>query len=210
MQTPFEFWERKYREVSTYAGGPHDLVEELSKYLKPGSRVLELGCGDGRDAIHLAESQHRVIASDFSQAALCKFTEAATRLHIEQRVLDIADLPYLFADESFHAVYARLSLHYFSETVTRAIFAEIARILRPAGIFLGLFNSHFDVEKGAGTRLEVRYFELAPGSRKRFFTAEEAPGLLSPAFREIDSHYIEAAPGRAEKKLVRIYAERRP
>jgi hypothetical protein len=67
-----------------------------------------------------------------------------------------------------------------------------------------------DAEKGTGTCLEDRYYELAPGSRKRFFTAEEAPSLLGPAFREIDSRYIEAAPGRAEKRLVKIFAERRP
>jgi SAM-dependent methyltransferase len=211
MQTPFEFWEGKYREAgSRHPGGPHDLAEELSKYLRPRSRVLELGCGDGRDAIHLAALQHHVIASDFSRTALREFAEDATRLHIEQRVLDIADLPYLFGDESFDAVYARLSLHYFPEGVTRDIFAELARILRPAGIFLGLFNSHFDAEKGTGARLEARYYELAPGSRKRFFTAEEAPALLGPAFGKIDSRYIEAGSRRAERQLVRMYAERRP
>lgn len=210
MQTPFEFWERKYHEMSPHRGGPHGLVEELSKYLKPGSIVLELGCGDGRDALHLAELHHRVIACDFSDTALSQFTDAAARLHIEQHLLDIAALPYSFADESFDAVYARLSLHYFSDAVTRDIFAEIARILRPAGIFLGLFNSHFDAEKGTGTRLEDRYYELASGSRKRFFTAEEATDLLGAAFHKAESRYVEAAPDRPEKRLVRIYAERRP
>jgi SAM-dependent methyltransferase len=210
MQTPFEFWERKHREAGSHPGGPHDLAQELSKYLKPRSRVLELGCGDGRDAIHLAQLQHRVIASDFSRTALSEFADYAARLHLGQCVLDIAGLPYAFADKSFDAVYARLSLHYFPEAVTRDIFAEIARVLRPSGIFLGLFNSQFDVEKGAGKFLEARYYELAPGSRKRFFTAEEASALLGPAFHEVESRYIEAAPGRAEKQLVRIYAERRP
>ncbi len=210
MQTPLEFWERKYRGVSAHQGGPHGLAEELNKCLRPGSIVLELGCGDGRDALYLAESQHRVIACDFSYTALSRFTEAAARLCIERHVLDITALPYSFADEGFDAVYARLSLHYFSRAVTRDIFAEIARILRPTGIFLGLFNSHFDAENATGTRLEDRYYELAPGSRKRFFMAEEAAGLLGPAFHQVDSRYVEAAPNRPEKQLVRIYAERRP
>jgi SAM-dependent methyltransferase len=210
MQTSFEFWEKKYHETSTHRGGPHDLAEELSKYLRPGSTVLELGCGDGRDALYLAELHHRVIACDFSDTALGQFAEAAARLHIEQHLLDIEALPYSFADGSFDAVYARLSLHYFSTAVTRDIFAEIARMLRPSGIFLGLFNSYFDSEKGTGIRLEDRYYELASGSRKRFFTAEEAADLLGVAFHEVDSRYIEAGPHRPEKRLVRIYAERLP
>jgi ubiquinone/menaquinone biosynthesis C-methylase UbiE len=210
MQTPVEFWERKYHGMSTHRGGPHGLAEELDKYLTPGSTVLELGCGDGHDALHLAESHHSVIACDFSDTALSQFAEAATRLHVEQHQLDIAALPYSFADEGFDAVYARLSLHYFSGATTHDIFAEIARMLRPTGIFLGLFNSHFDAENGTGTRLEDRYYELASGSCKRFFTAEEATDLLGPAFHEVDSRYVEAAPERPEKRLVRIYAERRP
>ena len=210
MQTPFEIWERKYRGTSTHRGGPHDLAEELDKYLTPESIVLELGCGDGRDALHLAELQHRVIACDFSDTALSQFAEAAYQLHVERHQFDIAALPYSFADEGFDAVYARLSLHYFSTAVTRDIFAEIARILRPSGIFLGLFNSHFDAENGTGTRLEDRYYELATGSRKRFFITEEATDLLGPAFHAVNCRYVGAGPDRPEKQLVRIYAERRP
>ena len=210
MQTSLEFWDKKYQEMGTYGGRPHEQAEELHKYLKPASAVLELGCGDGRDALFLGESGHRVIACDFSDTALSQFTEAAARVSVEQLLVDIATLPYAFADESFDAVYARLSLHYFPAAATRGIFAEIARILRPGGIFLGLFNSHFDAEEGTGIRLEERYYELASGSRKRFFTAEEAPALLGGAFRDIDSSYVEAGPNRPEKLLVRIYAARLP
>lgn len=210
MQTPVEFWEKRYRGISTHRGKPHGLAEELEGYLAPRSTVLELGCGDGRDALHLAQSGHRVIACDFSDTALSQFAEAATRLRVEQRHLDIADLPYPFAGGAFAAVYARLSLHYFPNTITCDIFAEIARVLCPAGVFLGLFNSHLDPENGTGTRIEERYYELAPGCRKRFFTAEEAADLMGLAFREIDSRYVEAGSGRPEKWLVRIYAERRP
>lgn len=209
MQKPLEFWQRKYHEASTHGGEPHKLVKDLDKYLKPKSAVLELGCGDGRDALYLAESHHQVIACDFSGAALSQFAGAAARLRVEQQSLDITALPYSFAAESFDAVYARLTLHYFPAAVTHNIFAEIARLLRPGGIFLGLFNSHFDSENGTGIRLEERYYELAAGSRKRFFTAEEAAALLGESFRGVDSCYVEAGPSRPEKLLVRIYAERR-
>lgn len=209
MQEAVEFWERKYRG-STRQGGAHDLADELNKDLAPRSTVLELGCGDGRDAVGLAEAGHHVVACDFSDTALRQFAADAERLDIEQRRLDIEALPYPFTAARFDAVYARLSLHYFPVAVTRAVFAEVARVLRPAGVFLGLFNSHLDAENGTGTRIEDRYHELAAGSRKRFFTAEEAPELLGPVFHKIDSRYVEAGRERPEKQLVRIHAERQP
>jgi SAM-dependent methyltransferase len=207
MQQSLEFWERKYHETDTYSGGPHDLAEEFNRWLKPRSSVLELGCGDGRDALYLAASCHYVIACDFSGAALRQFAEAAASTGIEQHLLDVTVLPYSFADASFDAVYARLSLHYFSAAVTRDIFAEVARVLKPSGIFVGLFNSHFDAEEGTGRPLEERYYELSNGSRKRFFTADEAADLLGDAFRDVESLYVEAS-RRPEKWLVRMYARR--
>jgi SAM-dependent methyltransferase len=210
MQTSFDFWEKKYHEMSSRGGEPHDLVVALAQYLKPASTILELGCGDGRDALHLAGLHHRVIACDFSDAALSQFSEAAARRRVEQRLMDVAILPYSFPDESFDAVYARLSLHYFPAAVTVQIFAEIARVLRPGGSFLGLFNSHFDSEAGTGTRIEERYYEMASGSRKRYFTVDETAGLLGAAFDKVDSRYVEAGPDRPEKRLVRTYARCRP
>lgn len=209
MRTAVDFWDSKHRTMSAQQKGPHDLADELDRCLKPRSRILELGCGAGRDAIHLAEAGHHVVACDFSDTALHEFAADATRLGIEQRRQDLADLPYAFPDHDFDAVYARLSLHYFTAATTRDIFTEIARLLREHGVFLGLFNSHFDIENGAGTRIEDRYFELTSGSRKRYFTADEAAGLLGPAFDHVDSRYVDAHhPGATQ--LVRIYAERRP
>ncbi len=209
MPTAVEFWESKHRDMSVRQKGPHDLADELDKCLAPRSTVLELGCGAGRDAVRLAEAGHRVVACDFSDTALQEFAADATRLGIAQRRQDLAELPYLFADNGFDAVYARLSLHYFTAATTRDIFTEIARLLRENGVFLGLFNSHLDTENGTGTPIEERYFELASGSRKRYFTAEEAADLLGPAFYKIDSRYVPAqCPGSTQ--LVRIYAERRP
>jgi cyclopropane fatty-acyl-phospholipid synthase-like methyltransferase len=48
--------------MDTHGGGSHDLTEELNKRLESKSAVLELGCGDGRDALYLAKSCHHVMA----------------------------------------------------------------------------------------------------------------------------------------------------
>lgn len=48
----------------------------LLRYLRPGSRVLEIGCGVGREAVFLAENGFSVVATDASAAMLA----AARRL----------------------------------------------------------------------------------------------------------------------------------
>jgi SAM-dependent methyltransferase len=46
------------------------LAKELAGKLPPGSRILELGCGLGADARHLAGQGHHVLAVDYSRPAI--------------------------------------------------------------------------------------------------------------------------------------------
>ena len=52
----------------------------------PGMTVLELNCGTGTDAIHLARNGHRVLATDISEEMLKVAREKARQLGVEQRI----------------------------------------------------------------------------------------------------------------------------
>ena len=58
----------------------------------------------------------------------------------------VADMtePLPFADASFDAVMANVSLHMFPDAVTRAVFAEIERVVRPGGLLLFHVNATSD------------------------------------------------------------------
>lgn len=204
MTSPRQFWDEKYREEPG-PGDPNELAVELAERLPGPSAVLELGSGHGADALFLASRRHRVTACDFSAAALRLFAPQAREPELRQCQLDLADVPYAFGPHGFDAVYARLSLHYFPLATTRLIFAEIARLLRPGGVFLALFNSVFDEERGDGRMLEERFYQIAPGSRKRFFEVAEMPGLLGDRFSSVESRYVEAD-RTAEDLFVRTVA----
>ncbi len=67
-----ENWEDRHR-VEQQSGpypGPSQLAVTAAAELPTGSSVLELGCGLGADALHLAATGHRVLAADFSRPAL--------------------------------------------------------------------------------------------------------------------------------------------
>ncbi len=68
----------------------------LDRAFRPGQRVLELGCGTGEDALHLARRGVRVMALDASAGMLAvaarKVSEGRHEAFIELRKLPVEDL----------------------------------------------------------------------------------------------------------------------
>ena len=108
-----------WQEVVTFAGA-----------LPPGSKVIDLGCGNGRHTQVLLESRHRAIAFDASRRLLDSARRRARNADI---VLgDLCALP--FGSASFDAAIAVASLHHLPTAADRLVaLREIARILRPRG-----------------------------------------------------------------------------
>lgn len=106
----------------------HLLIAEM---VEPGARVLDVGCGDGR--IPGLYAAPEVICVDSSPAAV----EAAARRGLDARLGDARRLP--FPDDSFDAVTCSHVLYHVDDR-DRAV-AELARVLRPGGRFVGIYNA---------------------------------------------------------------------
>jgi SAM-dependent methyltransferase len=77
MSEIVDFWEDFYAEGrGTWSGNPNALLVEEASDLSPG-RALDLGCGQGDDAIWLARRGWRVTAVDVSANALARAAERA-------------------------------------------------------------------------------------------------------------------------------------
>lgn len=143
------------------------ILKELSLC---NTQILDLGCGQGIDTLHLIESGHKVIACDFSDVAIRNVAnnipEAETlRFNMKK------DFP--FQNEQFEFVIANKSIHYFSEMETQKIISELYRIIKPNGVFVFVVNSTNDSNFGAGqgVELEKNFYEVR-GTTKRFFDRE--------------------------------------
>lgn len=91
---PEEFWDELYRARDrVWSGRPNAALVALADGLEPG-RVLDLGCGEGADAIWLASAGWRVTAVDISPLAIERATAAAVEAgvadHIEWQHHDLA------------------------------------------------------------------------------------------------------------------------
>lgn len=168
--------------------------EAYLEALPAGGRLLDLGCGSAEDAVALEALGFTAVATDRLGAALAEAREVVgTRSLL--RVDHGRALPFI--DGCFDGVLASLSLHYFSRETTRAVFAEVRRVLRPRGVLLFRVNATDDVHFGSldGTEIEPgfrRYVEqglgVGPqrldgyGELKRFFDEDSVRDALEGRF----------------------------
>ncbi|WP_156910636.1 class I SAM-dependent methyltransferase [Nocardia mangyaensis] len=77
VPTAEQYWENFYRErEQVWTGNPNPLLVREVHGLSPGT-VLDLGCGEGADAIWLAEQGWRVTAVDVSATAMARGEQRA-------------------------------------------------------------------------------------------------------------------------------------
>ncbi len=85
-----------YRETPDALGAPTpSVVAIFDTYLNRPSRVLDIGCGQGRDAVFLARRGHSVIGIDLSPHGIKAMNQVAARegLSIVGVVADVAEYP---------------------------------------------------------------------------------------------------------------------
>ncbi len=109
-----------------------DVHARLRRAFPAGARLLEAGCGSGRDAAAMVASGFEVTVTDGSEAML----EQATRAHPElsgRAILHRCPAALPFDDASFDGAYVLAMLMHLSEVQIEATFAEVARVLATGG-----------------------------------------------------------------------------
>jgi SAM-dependent methyltransferase len=149
--------------------------------------VLELGCGTGHDAARLAREGYEVTAVDLSGEAIGRARTVYGPL-ARFLVADIAR-PLPFLDGSFDAVMSNVALHMFSDDVTRAVFAQVGRLVRAGGRFAFHVNSLEDRPLRArnlrAREIEPDYVAEETGQTVRFFSEAYLRELLA-GWQEVD------------------------
>jgi SAM-dependent methyltransferase len=101
-------WEQHYGERErVWSGRVNVRLAEVAGSL-PTGRALDLGCGEGGDALWLAERGWRVTAVDISQTALDRAAADARARNLLDRIdFQRHELPDTFPDGSFDLVSAQ-------------------------------------------------------------------------------------------------------
>ena len=141
------FWEDHYRRRGrVWSGRPNPVLVDVVGSLRPGT-ALDLGCGEGGDAIWLARRGWRVTAVDVSVTALDRAaTDAATASVADRIDFRQHDLAVTFPSGAFDLVSAQY-LHSPIEFPRVHVLQEAARSVTPGGLLL--IVDHASVSPGS-------------------------------------------------------------
>lgn len=113
------------------------LLPWILKGSQLGEHVLELGAGPGAATEELARFAARVTSLEYDHAFAAQLGARVNDSSVTVIQGDAATLP--FSDGTFSSAIAILMLHHLrSGALQDRAFAEIARVLRPGGVFLAL------------------------------------------------------------------------
>ncbi|MFB6933989.1 class I SAM-dependent methyltransferase [Streptomyces chartreusis] len=131
-----EFWEARYRDGGRlWSGRPNKLLVREASDLAPGS-ALDLGCGEGADAVWLASRGWRVTGVDISRTALERAAGHAVEAGVGERAgWERHVLGETFPEGSFDLVNAQF-LQSPVEFDQRSVLRQAAQAVAPGGTLL--------------------------------------------------------------------------
>ena len=178
-----------------------DVVEVVNRLLSDHSgplRALDLGCGIGRHALLLAQSEFETTAIDLAEQGLAQLRQSAEAegLTINTRSASMTDLP--LEDVAFDYVLSFNVIYHGDPDIVRKTLDEIRRVLTPGGTFQATMLSKRNIGFGRGTEVAPNTFVYDAGKGEDadkvhphfYCNASELVGLLSgfelKSLRDVD------------------------
>ena len=177
--------------ASTIGGDVSDLRGRFSSLLAPGARVLDLGCGSGRDALAFTRDGFDVTAVDGSEG-MCSVASVYTGVPV--RCLDFMELDY---EGEFDGVWACASLLHLRPEELPTALSLVHRSLVDGGVLCMSFKRGGFSGRRDGrwyTDLEPDRMEMLaedPGITKKREETQQAIVYLDEAIEKIN--YMQAS-----------------
>lgn len=133
VKTNYEKW---YEGEDYYWGvEPAELCHELIKLVKPGKdvKVLDIGCGEGKDAVFMAKQGYDVTAFDITTNGINKTIRMAEENNVKINAF-VADINDFEIDDTFDIIYSTGTIQYLEDDKIDGFFAKVQKMTRPNGI----------------------------------------------------------------------------
>ena len=195
LNKTIEYYEKNARKFieETLHADMRDMRGNFLSRIAKGGRILDLGCGSGRDGKAFLDAGYAVVLVDGSQE-MCK---AAAVLCGQESVC--STFAEYAPQGSFDGIWACASLLHLSREVVRSVVKKLMASLQPGGCFY----------------MSFKYGDFSGERNGRFFTDLTEVSLqdvllgLNDVERVESRITLDVRPGRAAEKWLNVYLMKR-
>lgn len=178
--------------------------------LEENKKLLELGCGNGRDSLYFKNYNLNVTAVDASNSAIEQLKRENTENNIYFVCDDFVCAPTIFS-RWYDYVYSRFSLHAINDIQETEVIKNVYNAIKTGGKFFIETRGIHDDLYGKGEKL-ARHTFFYEGHFRRFIEKEELIDKLEQVGFEIEYEAEEKgfAPfGDYDPRIIRIVARKK-
>lgn len=167
-----------------------DIQKEFLNHIPENGKILDFGCGSGRDSKFFMEAGYKVTSVDGSKE-MCKAAEKLTH----QSVI-CSTFQDFFTTESFDGIWACASLLHLKKDEIKSVAQKLSKMIKKEGILY----------------MSFKYGDSSKVRNGRFFTdlTEES---FKELFKDVSTLFTwkytitsDVRPGRQQEKWLNIYA----
>lgn len=169
------YWEKFYDNDTPRFPDYDGWLDKYLSHLQNSKNIVDLGCGNGVNALYLHSQNIGVTACDFSENALKQLKNVIPEC--PTMCFDMSkEMP--FVDETVDIMIADLAIHYFDWQTTKSIVEDIFRTLKKGGLFLCRVNSTKEYRPHKSDVVLEQNYYVNESNHKRFFDEKDTDELF--------------------------------